>query len=604
MATTHSHATECETAACRHRLQTSDELLTHKELAILMGRSTGNPLVHLAGWILRRKALNAIYRQCASHTHSEFVSRFLKSLSIDVGIAQGGLENIPENGPVVIVANHPLGALDGMALIATVIQRRKDVKVLANSILQRVEPLQDILIRVDPFGSPTSAQDNVPGIRETLRHLQHGGVLLVFPAGEVSPNMREGTGPIDSRWDSSIMKIIQRTKATVVPVFISGQNSKTFYRLGSIHPRLRTLLLPVELLRKRNSSLNLVIGRAPHSDIVHAQLSPEDLGEFLRSLVYCLAPRIASIGSNNESVSPMQPPVAMGPSGNALSREIQALAASCIVSQGDFDVFLMHRDESPNVLLEIGRLREQTFREVGEGTGTSLDIDHFDRLYDHLVLWHRPSKQVAGSYRLGHGDRLLREVGSDGLYSTTLFEFDSIGFEQLRKCLELGRSFVRREFQRQRLPLHLLWIGILRYILDHPELTMIIGSVSVSGRYSQVSKELIKMFFTNQAVVTPFTGHVHPRNPLQTNSEVSTITNLLMPVGDSIRRLDRLLTAIEPDGACCPILLKKYAQQNARIVAFNVDNAFSDSMDGFMVLSVDELRQELRDTVTERLKLE
>lgn len=571
-----------------------NEVLSSRELAEILHRHPNNPLVTFAGWTLRLDEINDIYGHCSHLAVDDFLPKLFDTLRIDVQTVDSALERIPEQGPVVIVANHPLGALDGVALLWAVRQRRPDAKIMGNFVLQRVKPLAEALISVNPFDTNGVTSENLGGIRQTLRHIQNGGALVVFPAGEVSATLVKGLGPVDRRWDDSVMKIIQRTNAEVIPAYIGGRNSSLFYAAGKIHPRLRTVLLPSELLRKRDSSIAISFAKPVSRRIIESLPDPAALGRFLRSTVYLQSPTISGNVGVGEPDNEGFPAVAEGVCAESIAKEIDGLGGCRLLSQGDFDVFLMQRDSAPNILHEIGRLREITFRQVGEGTGTALDIDLYDRHYEHLILWHRPSQSIAGSYRLGHGGRIIAEYGIDGLYSSTLFSFDETAQSMMKTCLELGRSFVRQEFQRQRLPLHLLWRGILTYVFLHPELNAIVGCVSVSDRYRDVSKELIRSFFMRRAQESPFAQHIRPRSPFKANLPGIDVNDLLRPVNDDMRLLDKLIAHIEPDGSCCPVLLKKYAQQNAQIVAFNVDANFTNVLDGFMVLSMQSISEELR----------
>lgn len=580
----------------------ANAVLTSKELADILHRNHKDPLVWLAGWMLRLEQMNDIYGKCYDLPVDEFLPKFFETVRVDVSIDDSALECIPTSGPVVVVANHPLGAIDGLAILMAVRRRRPDAKIIGNSMLQRVKPFAEALIRVDPFEQDGVSGENLSGIRQTLRHVQQGNALIVFPAGEVSSKLVKGLGPVDRQWDESIMKIIQRTNAEVVPAFISGRNSSLFYAAGRVHPRLRTVLLPTELLRKRDSSISISLASPISRAIVKSASDPAVLGRFLRSAVYLQSPAISGGAAAGASHDVRSTPVAEEVSSESVAKEIASLEGNRLLSQGDFDVFLMQGDSAPNILHEIGRLREITFSQVGEGTGTALDIDSYDRQYEHLVLWHRPSMCIAGAYRLGHGGRIMSEHGISGMYSASLFHFDHTAQTIMRGALELGRSFVRSEFQRQRLPLHLLWRGILTYLIGHPELNTIVGCVSMSDRYRDVSKEIIGTFFMRRAETSSMYGHVHPRTPFRAKLPGIEIDDLLHPINDDLRLLDKLIAHIEPDGSGCPILLKKYAQQNGQIVAFNVDAAFSNALDGFMVLSLSELSEELRCQANEQVQ--
>lgn len=562
----------------------------------MLGLSGNNPLLSVAWNALSLDRINDLYSAVAHLRTDEFLEEFFSTMNIDRRFDPMELDRIPDHGPVVIVSNHPFGAVDGLALLSLARKRRPDVCVMANGILSMVEPLSDVVISVDPFRRVSSQGANASGIRQCMRHLTQGGALIVFPAGEVSAPQGSKEEPLDKPWDISVMKLIQRTRAAVVPVFIPGRNSEIFYRVGKIHPRLRTAWLPRELLKRRNSSITVTVGRPVDRQILARLADPEELGRYLRAHVYALSGL-----SNRSHHQPLWPTSAQHDIVEAIdprtvASEMALHSSRRLLEQGGFELYLLPGDSSPAVLHEIGRLREITFRDVGEGTGSSIDIDSFDRHYEHLVLWHPESSMIVGAYRLGHGARCIQQKGVAGLYITTLFSIDKEGQTLLRSSLELGRSFVRKEFQRHRLPLFLLWRGILQYVSQNPEIRTIIGPVSISADYSDVSKILMIEFFQHQAQSSAFSGHVQPVHRYSSPSKATLDLNgLLAPVGGDLRLLDRVIGQLESSLRSTPVLIRKYCAQNARIVAFNVDPNFSNTLDGFMVLDVSEIRGELEE---------
>ena len=586
-------ATHADPTSANPELRTdivgSSTVLSSADLARLLGLQRWNPVVPLLASVLRLRKLNALYAAITGMPDRPFLEAFFEQTQIRVEVGGVGGRAIPADGPVVIVANHPFGAVDGLALLWAVQRIRPDVRVMANRMLGLVTPLRDKWIEVDPLRTSAAPAANTRGFRDCMRHLQDGRALIVFPAGEVSAYHEGPAMPVDKAWDTAVMKLMQRVSAPVVPVHIPGTNSPLFYRLGQVHPRLRTLALPSELLNKVGATVSLTFGNAiPWADLAEIN-EPEMLARHLRSRVYALGTT-----SRSSSGKPDGPAIAAGIAPSVVAAEIDRFRDACMCSQGDFDVYLIRGDAAPTVLHEIGRRREITFRAVGEGTGTALDIDDIDRWYEHLVLWHRPTQQIAGAYRLGHGGRIARDRGVDGLYTTTLFTFDAQARSLLTSSLELGRSFVMPEFQRHRLPLFLLWQGILTYLERNPELRRVIGPVSISADYPTVSKQCIAAFFQRQSAASAFAGCVEPHCPLPPLAAGIDLDALLAPVGNDLRALDKLVRGIEGGVAGVPVLVRKYAQQHATIVAFSQDPAFSNALDGFMVLEVDDIPEQLR----------
>ncbi|MBU3699394.1 MAG: lysophospholipid acyltransferase family protein [Candidatus Kapabacteria bacterium] len=585
------------------RAQLNDAvLMTRSDLATRIGLSEANPVVRIVESILRLEALNGIYSACDRENVDAFLESFFSVMRINRHVEESDLEHIPLHGPVVIVANHPFGAVDGMAMLASVRKRRPDACVMANDLLRIVRPLEDVIIPVDPIGFETSAKVNTGGIRRCLQHLAENKALIVFPAGEVSSPQHMSDEPIDKQWNSTIAKLITRTDATVVPAFIAGRNSDLFYTLGRIHPRLRTAWLPRELLAKRGSSLKLHFGRPIDKVIIRNCRDAVSLAAYLRAHVYALGSLQSEPSRERTRIHSNSVQIAESLGSQPIAQEILQLSDRRILSQGGFELYLIRGDASPNILHEIGRLREVTFRSVGEGTNTALDIDEFDRVYEHLILWHPETSMIAGAYRLGHGGQCIDRAGVSGLYISTLFRIDDSAKQQLRMSLELGRSFVRAEFQRHRLPLFLLWRGILTYLIQHPEIRHIIGPVSISACYTTLSQQLMIDFFASESGATSFSGRVQARTPFkQASHHASDISALLAPCCSDVRILERVISHFETERKGVPVLLRKYWAQSARIVAFNVDPMFSDALDGFMVLNIEEMRSELEEMMNCRI---
>ena len=255
-----------------------------------------------------------------------------------------------------------------------------------------------------------------------------------------------------------------------------------------------------------------------------------------------------------------------------------------LASQGKLDVFLAAAWEIPSVLHEIGRLREISFRAVGEGTGKPLDLDHFDASYLHLFLWDREAGKVAGGYRLGCTDVLLAAGGPTALYTSTLFRFEQPFLDFLKPGLELGRSFVAPEYQKSIHPLALLWRGIGRFVAERPRYARLFGPVSISSDYSAASQDLIVRFLRDRRQDQAMARWVHPYHPYGGLPEESGISSRLQ----SIEEVSAAVSATEPDKKGVPVLLRQYLKLNATLLEFNVDPDFSDVLDALVLV---DLRQ-------------
>ncbi|MEO8131165.1 MAG: lysophospholipid acyltransferase family protein, partial [Bryobacteraceae bacterium] len=391
--------------------------------------------------------------------------RLLDHLEVKYNIAARDLELIPRKGAVLVVANHPFGMLEGAVLATAMLRIRPDVKFLANSMLTVVPELRDLVIAVDVAGSPAA---NRSGMRAALEFLRGGGLLVVFPAGEVSHFQWGQWSITDPAWSPSIarmIRIIARKGAAlpVIPVYIGGANSLLFQTAGMVHPRLRTALLARELLNKRRKLVDVRIGRPIDSGKLLALQTDEERTEYLRWRTYLLANRSQFKPNTRLPMAARRrkqlEPVAAASNAAEMTREVASL--ELLDRSGNLEAYITSADRIPAVLREIGRLREITFRAVGEGSGKPCDLDYFDDCYLHLFVWNAEKREVVGAYRLGKAD--------GPLYTASLFQYSSEFLSKLGPALELGRSFVRAEYQKGFTPLLLLWKGIGKFVARNPQ---------------------------------------------------------------------------------------------------------------------------------------
>lgn len=572
------------------------ELITRDALARATRMSPRNPIVGIISATAKIPQINSIYQRAWSTDPDEFLRKVFNELNVTIDVSERGLSRIPEHGPFIVVANHPFGAIDGLALLQTIRKRRPDFKVMANFLLQYVEPLKDSFISVNPFEELRSSHSNMTGIKDCMSHVRTGGGLGMFPAGEVSTYDASEHAVLDRSWNTGAIKLISKANVPIVPVHFQGSNSLTFHALGMIHPRLRTLALPSELLKKSGSTISLSIGQPIAPSELSALPDPDQRTRYLRARSYALGYRYIK---PKPEVYPFDIPspgkeVAPATDHGALVDEIAKNATKVISSSGNFDVYDVGMSEAPNIIRELGRLREITFRSVHEGTGQTLDIDEFDRYYRHLVLWDRSASCIVGAYRIGHGPTIMRERGVRGLYLSTLFTINGPAYEMLHSCAELGRSFIVSAYQRHKLALFCLWKGIEAYLTRHPEIKHLVGPVSISSSYRDSSKKLMMAFFLEQARNHPLQGSIEPINPFTKSLSLPAVSDLLRGMEGNIKILDRIVAENEPSGCGIPVLLKKYTAQNGSILAFNTDPSFNNCLDGFLVVHVADIPQSMR----------
>ena len=518
---------------------------------------------------------------------TEFIDAVFERFQVTVAVDSADLDRIPTEGPVVVAANHPFGGIEGMALARLVHAVRPDVRVLANFLLGRIPELRELFLLVDPFDGPDAAHRSLAGLRVAHRWLESGGALVVFPAGEVAHLDLRQRAVVDPPWLPTVSRLVRRSNSVVVPAHIAGRNRAVFQIAGLIHGSLRTALLPREFLASRGTTLQVRFGNPiPPADL-GAFDSDADVVAYLRRRTDILAERpivpspAIQPRRTPSSAAEIHPAVDSG----LLSAEIDNLPEGALLTRsGGQDVWLAKAEQIPNLLTEIGRLREQTFREVGEGTGRALDLDVYDQTYQHLFIWHRKRRQVVGAYRIGRTHELLDRGRLDNLYTSTLFRFNRKLFDSMGPALEMGRSFIRIEYQKSFAGLLLLWKGIGEYATRHPECATLFGPVSISANYHSASQQLIAAFLNQNAYTHPWSRWVHPRSPFRERPS-RTIQRGVTGLRD-LEDVSRFIAEIEADGKGVPVLLRQYLRLGGRLLGFNVDPDFSDVLDVLIMVDL------------------
>jgi putative hemolysin len=514
----------------------------------------------------------------------------LRELQIEAKVTPEDLKKIPASGPVIAVSNHPFGLLDGMLLSTLLSSVRPDLRVLTNHMLGDLPELARLGIFIDPFDRPESRLANGRALKQAIAHVKSGGMLLIFPAGEVAHFDFRAGAIRDPQWRSTAARLIRMTGARALPIFVSGANSIPFQMLGMVHPRLRTAALPSELLNKRGRCVEVRIGSLVDRAQMESMPDDEAAIRYLRLRAELLARRRCSedrISGNRISV--VSEPVADAAPQAAMAAEIAALPADALLDEaGELSVYIAEARQIPVALGEIGRLREIAFRAAGEGSGEARDLDRFDDYYLHLFLWNREKNEIAGAYRVGDVPKILRRYGRKGLYTQSLFRFGHGFLEQMGPAYELGRSFVCVEYQRRFAPLLLLWKGISALAWRNPAYSTLIGAVSVSNQYSTASRELIARYFEREK-----SNAVKARKPLRgsfvQNWELRALCSLLPGVDD----LSDPIADLEPDGKGVPILVKQYVKLGGKMMAFSVDPKFGNTLDGFVMLDLRNTQPEV-----------
>lgn len=551
-------------------------------LATLLGQKLPAPVEGAIEKLLALDQFDRFYEDLPGAMPRPIAERSLALLNVHPQISGRDLALIPKQGPVVAVANHPFGLIEGAILAALLPSIRPDVKFMANHLLARVPGARDLCIFVDPFGGDRAALANRKGLKDAIGWLKQGGMLAVFPAGEVSHLNLKERAIVDPEWNRSVARLVRITGASVLPIYFRGANSALFQVLGFLHPRMRTALLPHEFFNKNNRAIEVRIGSPIAPAKIRAYQDDVALIRYLRHRTYLL--------QNREAPKRSQAAIADPPAANVLEDLLAGEVAKLpqdrtLVETDEFWVLLAKSEEIPNVLHEIGRLREVTFREAGEGTGKPIDLDRFDEHYWHLFVWNRQAKEVAGAYRLGQSEEILARFGPAGFYTSRLFRWKRSFLDRISPALELGRSFVRPEYQKSYAPLLLLWKGIGQFLLRNPQYKLLFGPVSISNGYTAASRNLIVKFLSAYRRSGELAPLVRARNPFRLQGSKLADELIGATVWD-IEELSALIADVEMDRKGVPVLLKQYLKLGGELVAFHVDRRFANALDGLIVVDL------------------
>ena len=545
-------------------------------------------------YLLSVKTLKDLYyRMPPSYEPSQFLDNALKTLQIRHNIDAGNLNAVPLTGPTIVVANHPFGGIDGIILASLLCSVRKDVKILANYMLGLIPDLRPLFILVDPFKRKGSVNTNKAGLKASIRWLKDGGMLVIFPAGAVSHFRWQNRKIEDPKWSDLVARLVRLTKASVMPVYFKGHNSILFHLAGLIHPALRTILLPREISKKQNKQIYLKLGSLiPYKKLASID-NDSDLTAYLRFRTYLLRnafnkrPGIFNSVEKKWRKKRAKKPLVAPQKPQDLAEEIAGLPDKQLLGfSGELFVYMAYAGQIPKVLREIGLLREITFRGVGEGTGKSIDLDLFDEHYIHLFIWNRQHSHIVGAYRLGSTDEIVGSFGKTGLYTYTLFKYRDHLLKRLGPALELSRSFVRQEYQKNYAPLQLLWKGISQFVVLHPQYKVLFGAVSISNDYKSYSRRLMVAFLKNNVFLSDLSKMVRPRKAYRHKfaTEFRKKKSEFWP--RDIVELSSWVSGIEPDGKGIPILLKQYLKLGGKLLSFNIDPCFGNVLDGLIMVDL------------------
>lgn len=548
------------------------------------------PLAWLAEQCL---GMTPLARGYATRPHdlspSAFLRFALETLDTRAELAASSLERVPRQGPLIVYANHPHGGGEGMLLADLLLPLRPDLRIFANALLCRVPEIAPLIVPVDVFRSGV----NQASLRHALRHLRGGGALLLFPAGEVSRWDWRQRRYADPPWQATVSLLARRSSATLIPVHVGGRAPALSVALGMMHPRLRTLRLPRDLLALQGRSVPITLGEPLRPDALAAV--PEAVQTDLLRL---LSERLAAGAAATPTPQRQAPALIPAAAGADLAAELSALPRTArLLRHGEFEVWMAAADALPLTLQEIGRLRELSFRAVGEGSGQPCDLDRFDAHYQHLFIWAAAQQRIVGAYRIGEVQAINEPLGPSGLYTHSLFDFDQALIRHLGPALEMGRSFVAPDFQRSFQPLRLLWSGIAELLRRHPELRWLFGPVSVPPWHCGLGHHLIHdalMLHHGDAALTRL---VRPRQPLRVSRPSPERRSVIAGLADPVR-LSRALSLLDRSQQGLPVLVRQYLELKGRFAGFHVDEHFGGSLDGLVFVEVAQIPERVRQRMT------
>jgi putative hemolysin len=588
-------------------------LVTAKEVAKTINTDKYGVFGTFSGWLLMKvlkiSTLNKIYDRNKHLKELPFLNAILDEFQIKFEIPEEDFKRLPKDGAYITISNHPLGGIDGILLLKLMLEREPNFKIIANFLLHRIDPMKPYIMPVNPFENHKDAKSSVVGIKETLRHLRDGKPLGMFPAGEVS-TYKDGKLVVDKAWEEGAIKVIRKAQVPVVPIYFHAKNSRLFYFLSKINDTLRTAKLPSELLTQKDRIIKVRVGKPISVAEQNEHESIEDYTEFLRKKTYMLANPFEKENNflNTANLKPTKSPkkIVTPASTDKMIVEVEALRTKDLrlLQSKNYEVFFAEAKQIPNILHEIGRLREITFREVGEGTNESIDIDKYDQYYRHLFLWDDDTKQIAGAYRMGLGSQIYPKYGIEGFYLNGLFRFEPELHDMMSKSIDMGRAFIIKEYQQKPMPLFLLWRGIIHTTLHYPEHKYLLGGVSISNQFSDFSKSLMIEFMKSHYYDPYIAQYIHPKKEFKVKLKDADKDFIFDEAEADLNKFDKLIDELEPGILRLPVLIKKYIKQNAKLVAFNVDPLFNNAIDGLMYIRIADIPESTMKPVMEEFQAE
>lgn len=533
--------------------------------------------------LLHEKEFHEFEQQYPHLSGLDFVEQVLNKFNVSYSVRDSERENIPASGRLVIIANHPIGSIDGLALIKMVADIRRDVKVVVNSLLMNLKPLSPLLLPVNNMVAGTTPKDNIHAIHE---HLAADNAIIVFPAGEVSRIRPAGVR--DPKWQTGFLRFAQNAKAPIVPVYIQAKNSAAFYGVSMMYKPASTLLLVNEMFKQQEKNIPMRIGQQiPFESYSKVQLDIKTKTKLFKKHLYRLKSGKADVFQTQSAIAPVE-------DRKVLKKAIKQCEFLGTTQDGK-SIYLHRAVENDPIMREVGVLREVAFRMVGEGSNMRRDIDKYDGHYLHLILWDNEELEIVGAYRLADTKAIIESQGIEGLYTHTLFELTEQMTPYLENGLELGRSFVQPKYWGKR-SLDYLWYGIGAFLNKYPHYRYLFGPVTMSNALPQTAKELLvyfyKLYFGADREIAP------SRSPFTLNQPAMEQLKTQFSGDDYKADFTKLKHLLANMGTSVPTLYKQYSELTEKggvqFIDFGVDKDFNDCIDGLVLLDINTLKAKKR----------
>ena len=558
-----------------------EKMIREKYPKLKSNRVIQKAIGKFANSIVHQEEINTFMHEHSHLGSFEFIENILEELEFSYTLSDQNIQNIPATGRVVIIANHPLGGLDALALIKAISSVRKDIRIVANDFLTQVKALKPIMIEINNFKKGQS-KESITKIYDTLNS---EGAIIIFPAGEVSRATTKGIK--DGEWQRSFLKFATRTSSPILPVFIGGKNSKTFYSVSALNKSLATLLLSNELFKQKGKELELIIGEIiPSQHTYPASISKDKIVKLYKKHIYAL--------KKGETYFKTQKAIAQAEDRRYIKQELKESQLLGSTKDGKKIYLYEWSQNSSSLLNEIGRLREISFRQVGEGVNKKRDIDKYDRYYKHIVLWDDEDLEIVGAYRIGVTSEIVATFVTDALYTNTLFEHTKHFNKYLSNSIELGRSFVQPKYWGSR-ALDYLWQGIGAYLSNNPQIKYMYGPVSLSANYPKVAKDMILFFYDTYFPAKKEIVKARIPYSIDFKDEYMKVFQSELLLNNYKEDFKTLKKALGFLALSVPTLYKQYAdlceEGGIEFCAYNIDKEFSNCVDSFILVDISKIKE-------------